>query len=108
VTQGGLFSGTCPACGQGRIFDGVLSVAEKCSHCGIAFNGDQVGDGFTVPVLLLLGSFIVGAAMYVEFTYNPPFWLHILLWPPLTAGLAIAMTRVCKSFLIVQAYRVRR
>lgn len=82
-------------------------MAGQCSACGLAFRGDEVGDGAAVPVLLVIGALIVGGALYVEFTFSPPFWLHLLLWPPLTAGLVVGMTRLAKNFFIVQAYRMR-
>lgn len=103
----GHFSGLCPACGRGKLFSGVLRVNSTCPACGIALRGDEVGDGAAVPILLVLGAVIVGGALYVEFTFSPPFWVHVVIWPPLTALLVVVMTRLLKSFFIVQAYRTR-
>jgi uncharacterized protein (DUF983 family) len=61
-----------------------------------------------VPILMVLGFMVVGAAIWFDFTYNPPLWLHAVIWPPVTVILAIAMTRYLKSFLAVQQYHVRK
>jgi uncharacterized protein (DUF983 family) len=98
----------CPRCGKGRLFSGLLQVRPACSVCGLDFSRLDVGDGFVVPILMVLGFGIVGGAIWVDFTFNPPLWLHAVIWPPVTLVLAVAMTRYLKSFLAVQQYRVRR
>ena len=34
-------------------------------------------------VILIAGFIVVGAALIVEVIYQPPFWLHAVLWLPL-------------------------
>jgi len=68
----------------------------------------DVGDGFVVPILIVLGFGILGGAIWFDFSCHPPLWLHALIWPPVTLVLALAMTRYLKSFLAVQQYHVRR
>jgi uncharacterized protein (DUF983 family) len=79
-----------------------------CSVCGLDFSRLDVGDGFVVPVLMVLGFGVVGGAIWVDFTFNPPLWVHAVIWPPVIIVLAVAMTRYLKSILAVQQYRVRR
>jgi uncharacterized protein (DUF983 family) len=50
----------------------------------------------------------VGAAFWVDVHFRPPLWVHALIWPPVTAVLALAMTRYIKSFFIAQQYEMRR
>ncbi len=57
---------------------------------------------------MVLGAIVVGAAVWVDFTYQPPLWVHALIWPPVILVLALAMTRYLKSFLAVQQYHVRK
>ncbi len=83
-TVGLGFAGRCPRCGEGRIFSGYLKVADRCTVCGLSFSGHDAGDGAVVPALLVLGAVIVGAALYVEFTYEPALWVHIVLWGPVS------------------------
>ena len=97
----------CPRCGQGRLFDGLLSIRPACEVCGLDFSGADTGDAFAVPVLIVLGAIVVGAAFWVDTRFSPPLWVHAILWPPVTAGLAIVMTRYIKSFFTVQQYHTR-
>ncbi len=32
---------------------------------------------------MIVGFIVVGLALFVEFSFGPPFWVHILLWVPL-------------------------
>jgi len=51
---------------------------------------------------------IVAAAMWVEIRYEPPLWLHAMLWPPLILGGALAMLRPMKGVMVALAYQRRR
>jgi uncharacterized protein (DUF983 family) len=98
----------CPRCGRGKLFSGLLQLRPACTACGLDFTRMDVGDGFVVPILMVLGFGVVGAAIWFDFTYTPPLWVHAIIWPPVTLVLAVAMTRYLKSFLAVQQYHVRR
>jgi uncharacterized protein (DUF983 family) len=98
----------CPRCGRGKLFSGLLQLRPACTACGLDFTRMDVGDGFVVPILMVLGFGVVGAAIWFDFTFTPPLWVHAIIWPPVTLVLAVAMTRYLKSFLAVQQYHVRR
>jgi uncharacterized protein (DUF983 family) len=98
----------CPRCGLGKLFDGFLAIRPNCSVCGLDFSGFDTGDGFAVPILIVLGAIVVGAAFWVDFHFEPPLWVHALIWPPVTCVLVVAMTRYIKSFLSAQQYSTRR
>lgn len=59
------------------------------------------GDGPAVFGILILGAVVAGGALFVEFTFSPPFWLQALIWIPVTAGLAFVLLRFLKSLLLV-------
>jgi len=99
---------SCPRCGRGKLFAGLIRLRDRCPACGLDYSKMDVGDGFTVPILMVLGFMIVGGAIWVDFTFTPPLWLHLVIWPPVTLVLAVTMTRYLKSFLAVQQYHVRR
>ncbi len=98
----------CPRCGEGKLFDGLLSIRPACSVCGLDFEGFDTGDGFAVPILIVLGAIVVGAAFWLDVHFHPPLWVHAIIWVPVTCVLAVVMTRYIKSFLAAQQYRVRR
>ena len=68
----------------------------------------EEGDGPAVLVMLLLGAVVVIPALIVEARFQPPFWVHALLWTPMILGLGLWMLRVMKAILIAMQYRHRR
>jgi uncharacterized protein (DUF983 family) len=97
----------CPRCGEGRLFQGFLTVAERCTVCGLAISRHDAGDGPAVFVILILGFLVVGLAILVEATMTPPLWVHAVIWPPFILIVAIAMLRPLKATLLALQYRHR-
>ncbi len=97
----------CPRCGEGKIFERYLTFAETCPKCGLGFAGHDVGDGPVVPAMLLIGTIVVAAAIYVEFTFEPPIWVHAILWTPLVFGLVLAMLPPLKGLSLALQHRYR-
>ena len=97
--------GRCPKCGRGSIYDGLLSFAQQCSHCGLNLARFNVGDGAAAFLIFLIGAIVIGLAMWLELSVAPPWWLHVLLWVPLTVIGAIAALRVSKGILLALEYR---
>jgi uncharacterized protein (DUF983 family) len=98
-------SGRCPRCGEGRLFHGFLSVGDRCNNCGLDYSFADAGDGPAVFVILIIGFVVVGLALWMEVSLNPPLWLHFLLWIPLTLVLSLVALRLIKGLLIVLQYR---
>ncbi|TCU27816.1 uncharacterized protein (DUF983 family) [Rhizobium azibense] len=98
-------SGCCPRCGQGKLFDGLLSVKPRCAACGLDYSFADSGDGPAVFVILIVGFIVIGSVLWLEVNYSPPIWLHILLFAPLTIALSLAALRWCKGILIAMQYR---
>ncbi|WP_375458777.1 DUF983 domain-containing protein [uncultured Enterovirga sp.] len=92
--------GRCPRCGRGHLFDGYLTVSPRCEVCGLDFAFADSGDGPAFFVMSFVGIVVVGLAMMVEFTYEPPLWVHALLWGPTMLGLSLALLRPAKGLLI--------
>jgi uncharacterized protein (DUF983 family) len=95
----------CPRCGKGPIFDGILSVAPRCTVCDLDLSAQDAGDGPAVFVILILGAIVVLLAFLVEVAFEPPIWVHLLLWTPVTIGGAILLLRPLKAGLIALQYR---
>jgi uncharacterized protein (DUF983 family) len=98
-------TGRCPACGSGKLFSGYLTLAPRCSSCGLDYGFADSGDGPAVFVILVTGFVVVGAALLVEMTYAPPYWLHALLWGPLAILLPLLLLRSFKGVLIALQYK---
>lgn len=95
----------CPRCGRGKLFDGYLTLRPSCESCGLDFAFADSGDGPAFFVMSAVGVFVVFCAMIVEFSYEPPLWVHALLWVPLTFGLSLLLVRPAKGLLIALQYR---
>ena len=94
----------CPRCGRGALFDGYLTVAERCSACGLDLRKADSGDGPAVFIIFILGFLIVPLALLFEATVEPPLWLHMVLWPPVVLVGALALLRPMKGVLIALQY----
>ncbi len=99
------WQGRCPRCGEGRLFSGFLTVAPRCANCGLDFDFADSGDGPAVFIMMIVGFVVVGLALFVEFTFHPPYVVHALLWIPLILILAIGLLRPLKGAMIAQQYR---
>ncbi len=95
----------CPRCGQGRMFAGLLTPVSHCTACGLDYSFIDAGDGPAVFVIMLLGFLVVALAMIVESVFDPPMWLHALLWVPFITITGIWMLRVMKGVMIALQYR---
>jgi uncharacterized protein (DUF983 family) len=98
----------CPRCGEGKLYDGVLTVAASCTRCGLDLRAQDAGDGPAVFVVLILGAITVGLAIIVEILFSPPLWVHAVLWTPLVIGGTILLLRPLKAGLIALQYRHRQ
>jgi uncharacterized protein (DUF983 family) len=101
-------AGRCPACGRGKLFSGYLTLAPRCNVCGLDYGFAEAGDGPAVFVILVTGFIVVGAALFVEMAYAPPYWLHALIWGPLAILLPLLLLRSFKGVLIALQYKHRR
>ena len=98
-------TGHCPRCDARTLFDGWIKFANRCDACGLDFAAFNVGDGPAAFLTLIIGALVAGMAIAVELIFSPPFWVHILLWPPVTLALIIASLRIGKGVLLALEYR---
>ena len=98
-------SGRCPQCGAATLFDGVIRFAPKCRACGLDLSAFNVGDGPAAFLTLIIGALVVAGAVTLELTVSPPFWVHVLLWLPITTGAVVGSLRVAKAALLQSEYR---
>jgi len=95
----------CPRCGKGALFTGFLTLRPRCEVCGLDYSFADSGDGPAVFVIFFAGFVVVFAALLVEFLYQPPFWLHALLWGPLILLTTLAPLRPVKGLMIALQYQ---
>ncbi|MGI9451831.1 MAG: DUF983 domain-containing protein [Geminicoccaceae bacterium] len=98
----------CPACGNGALFQGFLKVRDRCDRCHADLSGQDSGDGPVPFIIFLVGAIVVGLALFIEVSYQPSIWLHLLLWLPLTVILVLGLMRPAKALMIALQYKHRR
>ena len=97
----------CPRCGKGRLYDGLLTVAERCESCGLDLRKADSGDGPAVFVIFILGALVVPLSLLVGSLVALPYWAHLAIWIPVIVGGAIALLRPAKGLFIALQYHHR-
>ena len=92
--------GLCPACGAKSLFAGPVQFAARCRACGLDFSRYNVGDGPAAFLTLIVGALVVILALWLQLSIEPPWWVHVLLWVPLTTGATIGGLRMAKAALL--------
>jgi uncharacterized protein (DUF983 family) len=90
----------CPRCGEGKLYAGFLNLRPSCAACGLDYTFMDSGDGPAIFIIMIAGAIVVTAALIVEVKYQPPFWLHAVLWLPLILATTLLPLRSMKSLLI--------
>ncbi|MBR0661294.1 DUF983 domain-containing protein [Roseomonas sp. JC162] len=99
--------GRCPRCGKGKLFRGLLDIRETCDHCGLDLRGHDAGDGPAVAGIFVIGAVTVIAAIWVDVKFEPPLWVHAVLWPALVLPFSLLTMRVAKAALVALQWRHR-
>lgn len=99
--------GLCPRCGSKTLFQSLTGFAPKCRACGLDLSSFNVGDGPAAFLILIIGAVIVALAVTVDLKFSPPWWVHVLLWLPLTTAAVIGALRVAKALLLALEYKHR-
>ena len=94
----------CPRCGEGHLLQGFLTPRAACECCGLDFAFADSGDGPAVFIMFIAGFLVVGAALLVELRYEPPFWVHALLWIPFVLMVSLGLLRPLKGLMIALQY----
>jgi uncharacterized protein (DUF983 family) len=94
----------CPRCGEGKLFNGFLSLAPRCDACGLDYSFVDSADGPAFFVMFIAGFIVAAAALATEVAYEPPYWVHAVLWVPLILLTTIVPLRPMKGLLIALQY----
>jgi uncharacterized protein (DUF983 family) len=92
--------GRCPRCGRGRLFSGFLDLAPACAVCGLDYSFADAGDGPAVFVTLIAGAAVCAAALWTDVAFNPPIWVPLVIFLPLTVVVCLGLLRPLKGLLV--------
>jgi uncharacterized protein (DUF983 family) len=106
IASAALF-GLCPRCGAKTLFGGLTAFAPRCRACTLDFSQFNVGDGPAAFLTLIVGALVTALAITLQIAWSPPFWVHIVLWVPLTAAAVIGGLRAGKAALLAAEFQRR-
>ena len=82
-----------------------IRFADHCRACALGFSRFNVGDGPVAFVTLIVGGLLTGLALWLEIAVQPPFWVHALIWIPVTIVLVWFGLRTAKAALLCAEFR---
>jgi uncharacterized protein (DUF983 family) len=97
--------GRCPSCRKGHIFGKFLKVQDQCEVCGEELHHQRADDFPAYLVIVLVGHLVVPLILHVEMTYEPAYWIHAVLWLPLTLALTLLLIQPMKGLVIALQWR---
>lgn len=101
----GALLGACPKCGARTLFRSIAGFAPACSKCGLDYTQFDVGDAAAPFLIFLVGTVVVVGAIWLELSQSPPWWVHFIIWVPLTLILTLALLRFAKAMLLSLEYK---
>src|SRR5262249_42314579 len=75
-------AGRCPACGEGRIFNGFLRVAAECDHCHAPLGLARADDAPPYFTILVVGHIVIPLMLIMEKMSSPPTWVLSAIFVP--------------------------
>jgi uncharacterized protein (DUF983 family) len=104
IVPAALF-GLCPDCGAKTLFAGPIEFADRCDRCGLDYSSFNVGDGPAALLIMVIGALIISLAIGLDIAVRPPFWVHVIIWVPITALMVAGTLRFAKGVLLIMEHR---
>ena len=95
----------CPRCGKGALFKGILSVVDSCAVCGLNLSGQESADGPAFFVITFVGFLSVAVGAWMEASFQPEWWVHIVTQLLLVVGASLFGLRLSKGILIAYQFK---
>ncbi|WP_408589010.1 DUF983 domain-containing protein [Novosphingobium sp.] len=96
--------GTCPRCGKASMFQSWLKLQKNCPSCGLDYSFANADDGPAFFALCITAFPLTFIAVWLEVTYSPPWWVHVLTSVPILAFGCLASLRPFKGLLVASQY----
>lgn len=100
----------CPRCAQGDLYKpGFLNLSFQtaCPACGLELARNDNGDGPAVFLIFILGALLVPLALFVDHVFQPPLWLHAMIWTAAALGLTLGLLKPAKALVITLQFMHR-
>lgn len=87
----------CPVCGEGKVFQGYLRVAEACGHCHAPLGRLRADDAPPYFTIFLVGHLLLPPVLWIEKAYSPEMWIQMAVWLPTFAIVTTLLLRPVKG-----------
>ncbi|WP_027172672.1 DUF983 domain-containing protein [Methylobacterium sp. 10] len=94
----------CPRCGEGRLFDGFITLKPGCEACGLDYGFADPADGPAFFIMMSMAFPVTAFGIWLELSYDPPLWLHAVLTLPLLLLACVPIIRPLKGLFIASQY----
>jgi uncharacterized protein (DUF983 family) len=94
----------CPRCGKGHLFQGFLDVKPACEKCALNYSFASPSDAPAICIMLLGGFLVLGFALWLDLTFAPPFWVHLVTTLPIAVVVCLGPLRPLKGAFIAIEY----
>jgi uncharacterized protein (DUF983 family) len=94
----------CPRCGEGKLFKGFLTLADRCEVCGLDYGFADPADGPAFFVMTGVGVLVIAAWTWSVIALHPPIWVQFAtVFPALLIG-CLGSLRPVKAWLVAEQY----
>ncbi|WP_213396404.1 DUF983 domain-containing protein [Yoonia sp.] len=90
----------CPNCGQGKLFDRYLHVADTCPNCGEELFHHRADDGPAYLVILLVAHIIGFAIHFMWVAWRPDPWVMATVLSLGAVALSLALLPPMKGLMV--------
>lgn len=97
----------CPRCGEGKLFDGFLKVAETCDRCGESLGHARADDFPPYISITIVGHVIVAAIMHFEMSQPLSPMMYLITMLPAAVIMSLALLRPIKGFVVGMQWATR-
>jgi uncharacterized protein (DUF983 family) len=94
------FSMKCPNCGRGHLFGRFLKVVDHCEVCDEDYTPQRADDFPAYLVIVVVGHVVVPALLAVAIAYDPPAWLQLAIWLPITLFASLGLLQPTKGAIV--------
>jgi uncharacterized protein (DUF983 family) len=94
----------CPRCGEGKLFDGFLTLAPRCDACGLDYGFADPADGPAFFVMMAMAVPVTALGIWIELAFEPPLWVHFVTTVPFLLLTCIPPLRFLKGALVASQY----
>lgn len=98
---------TCPACGEGAVFDGFLKIVPQCSACGEDLTHHRADDLPAYLNIFVVGHVVIGAMMVLMKWQLMGMWATMFVTIALCLVAAFALMRPLKGMVVGTQWALR-